>query len=96
MAKMILNKISGAIQQGDRLKEALARTKLLQILKDEETFRLQQYQIQCLKEGDKKYILFYKVVIAHKTNNHIKDLYNSTGKWVSHCNEIDQVLLDYF
>lgn len=68
----------------------------MQILKDQETFWLQQSRVQWILEGNKNTSPFHGVATKKRTNNHIKRLINSNGQWVSHCDEIGNTLLNHF
>lgn len=96
MDKITLNEITLAIQQEDRLKEALARSKLLCILKDQETFWLQRSRLQWIQEGDRNTTFFHRVATTTRTYNHIKGIFTPARQWVSFCDEIVRLCLIIF
>lgn len=91
----VVEEITRVVYQGDRLKEALARTKLMAILKDRNFLATNVSHSMDSREGYKHFFLSPSCH-GHRTNNHIKGLYNPLGIWLSSCDDIGQVLVDHF
>lgn len=58
----------------NRMQESQLRIELLKVLKDQEAFWSQRYQIQWISEGDRNTKFFHRVVSTRKSNNLIKGI----------------------
>lgn len=59
--KSLFSELDMYIHEGDKLKEALILTKLLQTLTDQEMFWLQKSRLQWIKEGDRNTTFFIRL-----------------------------------
>lgn len=70
--------------------------RLQKILSEEETFWRQRAKVMWLKDGDRNIGYFHRKASNRKRKNHIKGLYDSSGKWVEEDDDMERVVSSYF
>lgn len=92
----LIKDIFNVIPERDCLKESLARSELIQILKAQETYWMQRSRIQWLLEGDKNTAFFHWVASNRKTNITILGLYSPDDNWMLDIMQIHDTLVQHY
>lgn len=80
----------------DRLKEAKAKSDLIQLPKAQETYWMQRSKVRWITKGDRNTVFFHRAASIRKSNNYIHGLVSDEVKWETHPKGIHDIVFQYF